>query len=85
MLCLLGQMSSCVLCLLGQMSSWVMAHLLRLDRRAAAEKHAKMVLVPKKAVTRMPGCVARTILTNDPKVAPWKRAQPANSPYLHSM
>ena len=85
MLCLLGQMSSCVLCLLGQMSSWVMAHLLRLDRRAAAEKHAKMVLVPKKAVTRMPGCVARTISTNDPKVAPWKRAQPANSPYLHSM
>jgi len=63
----------------------MLAHLLRLDSRAAAEKHAKMVLVPRKAVTRTPGCVARTILTSGPKVAPWKRAQPANSPYLHSM
>ena len=74
--------TSCQLCVLGVMSNSMLAHLLRLDSTAAAEKHAKMALVPRKAVTRMPGCVARTILTSGPKVAPWKRAQPANNPYL---
>ncbi len=61
------------------------AYLLRLDSSAAAEKQAKMILVPRKAVTRIPGWAARTIFTKGPSVAPWKRAQPANSPYLHHM
>ena len=59
-------------------------YLRRLDSKAAAEKHAKTVLVPNKAVTRMPGWVASTICTIGPKVAPSKRAQPASSPYLHA-
>lgn len=61
-----------------------MKYLRRLDSRAAAEKHAKTALVPKKAVTRMPGWVANTICTSGPKVAPSKRAQPASSPYLQA-
>ena len=57
-------------------------YLRRLDIKAAAEKHAKTVLVPRKAVTRIPGWVASTICTSGPSVAPSKRAQPASNPYL---
>ena len=64
------------------MGLWGGLHLRRLDNSAAAEKQAKTVLVPKNAVIRIQGWVARTISTSGLRVAPSKKAHPATSPYL---